>query len=228
MKSFLSFHLMKLSLYFGLLIAFSLGLDYIVQNNASLHQLDSQGYEFFIHHFHNRLFDLLIYPFNFNFLNTPMPTYYLFLNGLFLLYLAVFKRTSLIWALVAIIIGSLITDLSSRVDSGILFRQRPFVSLPSNITPFGYQAWVHISSFPSGHVRETTLFSTIIYYFLPKLKVIMIIFILFISFSRVYIGAHFPTDVIAAILIGYFSARLALAFTDLIKTGVKNERHLSR
>lgn len=218
MKSFLSFHLMKLSLYFGLLIAFSLGLDYIVQNNAGLHQLDSQGYEFFVQHFHNRFLDWMVYPFNFNFLNTPIPTFYLFLNGLFVLYLAIFKKSSLIWAGLAILIGSTITYISSRIDSGVLFRQRPFVNLPSDITQFGYQAWVHISSFPSGHVRETTLFSTIIYYFLPKLKVIMIIFILFISFSRLYIGAHFPTDVIAAILIGYFSARLALSLIQLIQT----------
>ena len=75
-------------------------------------------------------------------------------------------------------------------------------------------------SFPSGHSASVVLVSlmiafTLIHIFnLTKYKHIIIsfalVFILFIGFTRMYLGVHYFTDVIAGYLVGLFSFGLGL------------------
>lgn len=96
--------------------------------------------------------------------------------------------------------------------SGILFlkniieRPRPFYTvagLKPLITPSGY-------SFPSGHTASSFAAAFIIFMNLPrKYGIAALILAVFISFSRIYLGVHYPTDVFAGFILGAVSAQIS-------------------
>lgn len=70
---------------------------------------------------------------------------------------------------------------------------------------------IHSYSFPSGHAFGSTVFYGLVAYlaftYLPKpfnlvVPVLLIFLIFLIGVSRVYLGAHFPSDVLAAWILG--------------------------
>ena len=59
-------------------------------------------------------------------------------------------------------------------------------------------------SFPSAHAAVAFAMLPILNKEHPKGKWLWIIFVLFIAFSRIYIGVHYLSDVVTGALIGYF------------------------
>lgn len=57
-------------------------------------------------------------------------------------------------------------------------------------------------SFPSGHTLHAVIFSIIALHYYPQLVVILIPFTLLVALSRVVLGLHYPSDVLAGALIG--------------------------
>jgi len=92
---------------------------------------------------------------------------------------------------------------------GRLVRSRPFV----------VQAAIHSStppldrySFPSGHTLHAVAFSLVGTTYYPELAWIFVPFAVLVALSRLALGLHYPTDVMAGAAIGGLLAVLSLAF----------------
>lgn len=65
-------------------------------------------------------------------------------------------------------------------------------------------------SFPSGHTLHAVAFTTITVFHFPELAIVLIPFAALVAASRVILGLHYPTDVLAGATIGTAVAGLAL------------------
>lgn len=68
-------------------------------------------------------------------------------------------------------------------------------------------------SFPSGHAASAFAVAAVMFKALPKkIGVPALVFAIIISLSRLYVGVHYPTDVIGGVLLGTASAIFVLKF----------------
>ncbi len=87
-------------------------------------------------------------------------------------------------------------------------RSRPFHTLD------GVQRRVvpHDSfSFPSGHTAAAFIMAGLVGYFFPLLGIPAYAAASLISFSRIYLGVHYPTDILAGIVLGSLSVLTGIA-----------------
>jgi undecaprenyl-diphosphatase len=61
-------------------------------------------------------------------------------------------------------------------------------------------------SFPSGHTAAAFVIATLIAHFFPILTVPVSIWAMLVGVSRIYLGVHYPTDIIAGLVIGILCA----------------------
>ena len=72
-------------------------------------------------------------------------------------------------------------------------------------------------SMPSNHAANIFSLATVLSYFYTSFKPSLYLLAIIIAFSRVYVGVHFPGDVIVGGLIGYFIALTVLTFWGKLK-----------
>jgi len=80
-----------------------------------------------------------------------------------------------------------------------LVRERPFIGLigiECAMPPLDRY------SFPSGHTLHAVLFTAIAIRHVPELAVLLVPFALLVAASRVILGLHYPTDVLAGATLG--------------------------
>ncbi len=81
----------------------------------------------------------------------------------------------------------------------ILSRERPYNVLKDLNT---YNIFLKDYSFPSGHTSASFSIATIVAFNIPKLSILVLIGALLVGISRIYLAVHYPTDVLAGILVG--------------------------
>jgi undecaprenyl-diphosphatase len=57
-------------------------------------------------------------------------------------------------------------------------------------------------SFPSGHTAAAIVMATLVSCFIPILTLPVFAWALLVGFSRIFLGVHYPTDILAGIVIG--------------------------
>lgn len=166
--------------------------------------------------FSNPLFDYLM----------PIITNYdklLFFQVILLgitIYLLFFKGNHGKILLLILFITILFTDqLNSTVIKNIVARARPCHFIEGKQVVENLRLLVSCGpgySFPSSHAANNFAMALIISLFYRKYFVPLIIFATLIAFSRVYVGVHFPSDVIAGAAIGTIVALLVYYLYNLV------------
>jgi undecaprenyl-diphosphatase len=95
-------------------------------------------------------------------------------------------------------------------------RPRPFRA-HADIT--AYIAPLDEFSFPSGHTLHAVTFSLVALAHLPVLAPLLVPFTLLVALSRVVLGLHYPSDVLAAMLIGVVLAATSLQVGTILLPG---------
>ena len=139
-------------------------------------------------------------------------------GGIFWIILGVsalaFKRTRSVGIamLLALIINHVATNM---VLKDIFQRPRPFVTF-SEIIPLIDKPGSF--SFPSGHT-STSFAAAFAVLFMEKKRryaIPAMIIAAMIGFSRMYVGVHYPTDVLGGIIVGFLSAVVAYYLVQMI------------
>lgn len=128
-----------------------------------------------------------------------------------------------ITALIALIIGTLITNV---ILKNMVARIRPYEVVDGLVLLVEKQKDF---SFPSGHSCASFAAAMVYYRMLPRRWGIpAVVLAALISFSRLYVGVHYPTDVLAGIMIGCFAAWAACKIRDtfLVKMHNKKEKNV--
>lgn len=86
-------------------------------------------------------------------------------------------------------------------------RPRPFVENNVNLL-----LTHNAAGFPSGHAAFYFAIATVVYFYNKKAGLLFFGASLLICFSRVFVGIHWPADILAGILVGIFSGWLTNKF----------------
>jgi len=117
------------------------------------------------------------------------------------------RRFNLVIQIVLVVVSSALLNL---VLKSLINRPRPYGEALVK---------VNFHSFPSGHAMSAIVFYGLMIYFLFELKsfnlkvllsMICVLMIFFIGVSRIYLGVHYPTDVVAGYLGGLSSLCIGL------------------
>ena len=72
-------------------------------------------------------------------------------------------------------------------------------------------------SFPSNHAANSFVFATVLSYFYDKNRISLYILASTIAFSRVYVGVHYPLDIVSGAIIGYIISWIILSLWVIVK-----------
>jgi len=130
---------------------------------------------------------------------------------------AVYRR----WGVFALtVIALALADWSAMGLKALIDRPRPPLRYtePKTLVPLPHDA-----SFPSGHAATSFAAATILSFAYPRLAPFLYLLAAAVAFSRVYVGVHYPLDVLGGAALGML---VAVALRFLVRR--RAQRRLNR
>ncbi len=104
------------------------------------------------------------------------------------------------WCAAALMVGVLVSDqFSSSFLKEWVARIRPCTALDDVRLLVGCGAG---KSFPSSHAVNNAMAAAVLWMFYPRYRVLAVTVAVLVSFSRIYVGVHYPADVVGGWVVG--------------------------
>jgi undecaprenyl-diphosphatase len=163
----------------------------------NLIQFDTALFYFFNTGLQNGFFDFLL-PIltNLDYWRIPL--------GLMVISLLIFGKKKGRITVLLLVLGIALSDqLCNNVLKPLIQRIRPCNVLENvNLLVNCTKAY----SFPSSHAMNIFTGCLLLSYSYRRIKVIFLVIALLVSYSRIYVGVHYPFDVLAGVILGIFCA----------------------
>ena len=141
------------------------------------------------------------------------------------------------FALVALLLVFALGDVVSTYLLKPFFgRPRPYSTM-DDIMVYKWGAWSaakfikqhHTLSFPSNHAVNSVAAATVVIHFFPRWRLAAALLAFLVCYSRVYMGQHYPADVLAGALVGLACAGLYFVLENrLVETWPRRFSWLSK
>ncbi len=130
-----------------------------------------------------------------------------------LLALWLIQGASYYWQMLYVILGMLCATAIYKLLKQKTLRPRPYQVHQAVV--LGERPLDHFS-FPSGHTLHAVMLCILLGYMMPALLIILLPFTLLVAVSRVILGLHYPSDVLAGAAIGAALAGLLIALAPAL------------
>lgn len=107
--------------------------------------------------------------------------------------------------LVLIFIGILVAEILIKLTRVFFFEPRPYITF--NLTPL----ITHIpdASFPSEHTTLMAILFWAYAFYYSKLTWIFLTLMLWVGFARIFVGVHYPLDILGGMFYGFLAITVA-------------------
>lgn len=114
----------------------------------------------------------------------------------------------------------LLTSCSLLLSFAVIYFIHLFIQTPRPFLVFHTTPLIpppNSYSFPSGHSTTMAVYASSLFLVKSKWAIFFIIWALVVGFSRVYVGVHYPIDILGGFILGYGVTFLA---TSLLKARI--------
>ena len=125
------------------------------------------------------------------------------------------------WLFVAVLAADVVADALSYGLRDWIDRRRPPLVYPEPKPLVGVP---HSGSFPSGHAATAFACATVIARTAPRLAVPAFVLAAAIAWSRVYVGVHWPLDVLGGAVLGVLVAIALLTLVRALRLSLRAPR----
>ena len=193
--------------------------------------LDSSLFYFINSTLSNSIFDFMFVP-----LHKPQNHLILILLFLSILIYYIYNyRKKGLFILMLTIFGFIITDFTGSIIKNFELRKRPYmieeeVRIPNGIKIIKDQnnnykeTESSKKSFPSNHASNIFFICSFLSYIYKNKKKYFISFAILVSISRVYIGVHYPLDIISGAIIGITISFIIIKGINLLRINLEAYR----